>query len=489
MSKIQPTFPIHIQNVGAIEKADIDLKPLTVFVGENSTGKTYTAYLIAYIFSKYSARKYFENGTGPIKYEELEEISKEIYKTGSSSLDLKKFIQNNTQTYFDEICKNVVPSDFSHFLASDRQIFDKIKINIELNNLSDIQYHHLSPHFLHFSFNCNNEICETCQELTCEAKTQKIQYNIDKQSLILTFQKSKEKQSLIEIKQFVYSIALQLLHRSIFNYTYFLGAERTGLSLLYHTVREERKAESKDEKNNADRKEKGGDINVLFSTPTKELFSHMANIFANDAIEERELKIRNKQQIKKYVRFAEILENEILSGEIEIKDFKKKKLKKLIFDYLPQNEKIPLNMTISASAVKGLSPLILYLRYFIEPNEIIVIDEPELNLHPKAQVQLIELLTMLANSEVYIVLTTHSPYIVDHLINLIKAANHKHKKQIANKFYLKNETAFIRKENVSAYLFEDNTAHNILEEPGHINWKTFSKISEEITDLYFELDD
>ena len=37
---------INVQNFGPIEKAEIDLRPLTVFVGESNTGKTYLAALI-----------------------------------------------------------------------------------------------------------------------------------------------------------------------------------------------------------------------------------------------------------------------------------------------------------------------------------------------------------------------------------------------------------------------------------------------------------
>ena len=45
---------INVQNFGPIEKAEIDLRPLTVFVGESNTGKTYLAALI------YALHKHFE---------------------------------------------------------------------------------------------------------------------------------------------------------------------------------------------------------------------------------------------------------------------------------------------------------------------------------------------------------------------------------------------------------------------------------------------
>ena len=45
---------INVKNFGPIEKAEIDLRPLTVFVGESNTGKTYLAALI------YALHQHFE---------------------------------------------------------------------------------------------------------------------------------------------------------------------------------------------------------------------------------------------------------------------------------------------------------------------------------------------------------------------------------------------------------------------------------------------
>jgi predicted ATPase len=137
--------------------------------------------------------------------------------------------------------------------------------------------------------------------------------------------------------------------------------------------------------------------------------------------------------------------------------------------------------------VKELSPLVLYLRYLAQPGEWLIIDEPEMNLHPKAQVQLTEFLAMLVQAGLHVLITTHSPYMVDHLANLMKAAEHEDKERIREKFYLQRTEAFIPREQVSVYLFGDGTAKNILDEEGEINWGTFSDISDQITQLYFEL--
>jgi len=46
-------------------------------------------------------------------------------------------------------------------------------------------------------------------------------------------------------------------------------------------------------------------------------------------------------------------------------------------------ENIKLEIPLVSSMIKELAPLVLYLRYLAEPNDWIIIDEPEMNLHPK----------------------------------------------------------------------------------------------------------
>lgn len=150
----------------------------------------------------------------------------------------------------------------------------------------------------------------------------------------------------------------------------------------------------------------------------------------------------------------------------------------------PLNNGASLEMQVSSSMVKELAPLLLCLRYLAEPNDLLIIDEPEMNLHPEAQVQIIEFLAMLVNAGLNIIITTHSPYIIDHLSNLIKATKSDHKESIINKFYLEDTRAFISQEKVSVYLFEDGTTKNILSEDSYIDWRTFGDVSEDISHVF-----
>jgi hypothetical protein len=70
---------------------------------------------------------------------------------------------------------------------------------------------------------------------------------------------------------------------------------------------------------------------------------------------------------------------------------------------------------------------------------------------------------------------------------LIKAYDYEDKEAIKEKFWLGQTEAFISKQNVAVYLIDQGVATNILEEDGVIAWETFSKVSDRLSQIYFEL--
>jgi hypothetical protein len=189
--------------------------------------------------------------------------------------------------------------------------------------------------------------------------------------------------------------------------------------------------------------------------------------------------------IKKYIELAQILERRILGGGLDFSTPEPTPTREVLFQ---PTDSVFLEMPIVSSMVKELSPLVLYLRYIAEPGDWLIIDEPEMNLHPEAQARLIEFLSLLSQTDLQILLTTHSPYVIDHLINLMKAADLDDKKSVESKFYLQNSDSFIPKSKVSIYLFDGLTANNILKNDGLIDWGTFGNVSEHISQLYYDLE-
>jgi hypothetical protein len=75
----------------------------------------------------------------------------------------------------------------------------------------------------------------------------------------------------------------------------------------------------------------------------------------------------------------------------------------------------------AATMTRGLAALDVYLRTLAVPGDWIIIDEPELCAHPEGQVAIAEWLATLVAKGLRFIITTHSPYLLDHLETLVVA--------------------------------------------------------------------
>ena len=86
-----------------------------------------------------------------------------------------------------------------------------------------------------------------------------------------------------------------------------------------------------------------------------------------------------------------------------------------------KSKKIPIHMT--ASIVKTMSSLVFYLKYVAEKRDLIIIDEPEMNLHPDTQIVLTRVFAKLLNKGFRLLISTHSDYIIREFNNLIMTSH------------------------------------------------------------------
>ena len=97
---------------------------------------------------------------------------------------------------------------------------------------------------------------------------------------------------------------------------------------------------------------------------------------------------------------------------------------------------------------------------------MLIIDEPEIGLHPDNQILLIRILAKMINKGLRLLISTHSDYIIRELNNLImlSTANSNAKiSDLAQTYnYQKNE--FISPSDVGAYLFNYNEKGEIVVE-------------------------
>ena len=121
----------------------------------------------------------------------------------------------------------------------------------------------------------------------------------------------------------------------------------------------------------------------------------------------------------------------------------------------------------SATGYQSTIPVVLTMKYYNEKrkkNKTFIIEEPELNLFPKAQSELVNyLVNGTVNFDNTILLTTHSPYILTSLNNLMYAFEvGKKEPEETNKII--DKKYWINPNDVSAYmLLPDGTSEDIVD--------------------------
>ena len=123
--------------------------------------------------------------------------------------------------------------------------------------------------------------------------------------------------------------------------------------------------------------------------------------------------------------------------------------------YVPKGKRIKLSMDESSSAVRSLLDIGFYLRHEAERGDLLMIDEPELNLHPENQRRVARLFARLINLGIKVFMTTHSDYIVKELNTLIMLNHDKPylKEIIKNEGYRREELISVEK--IKVYIAEE----------------------------------
>lgn len=160
----------------------------------------------------------------------------------------------------------------------------------------------------------------------------------------------------------------------------------------------------------------------------------------------------------------------------------------LVFRFADGKE-LPFHAAASLSRSMGL--LDIWLRESATPGAFVLIDEPEMNAHPETQVKIAELLAMMINAGLRVIITTHSPYLVEHLEGLMLGSrlDADQKKHFTQYLGLKDETAYLDPEDLAVYHFVEQSDGEVKVEDAldreacAIDWRTFSEPMDRIGNL------
>jgi len=87
--------------------------------------------------------------------------------------------------------------------------------------------------------------------------------------------------------------------------------------------------------------------------------------------------------------------------------------------FVTREGRVRLTLEECSSSVRTLMDLGFYLKNIAQKGDLLIIDEPELNLHPENQRKIAQLFARLVNAGINVFITTHSDYIIKEINTLI----------------------------------------------------------------------
>ena len=408
---------IEIKNLGAVKSATIDIsKKLNLFCGPNGTGKTYVAYAIYDIF-----RSDFHIGTNEI----FDNIVEELVKNKSVRYELNFDVINQYRKEIVSSFINDLDTLFGIGIDVTKQILGEVDLKFVEDNES------LNDYIVRSNF----EIIEPFGKI-------KIKISKEKETKYVFLELLDSPMPNIDIDRlrfFLYSRLVSILAKYPISSTFILPVERNSI----YTFSKElsiRKQEAVDYFHAmTSKKKKETVIDMLLSNTKRYPLPIKDGLLIADDLAEK------KKSKSPFFDFAEEIENSLLNGKLEIDNDGEIKFK----PNKSPKKSLPIHMT--ASIVKSLSSLVVYLKYIAEPNDLIIIDEPEINLHPDNQIILTRLFAKLINKGFRFIISTHSDYIIREFNNLVMLSNDKLKKEAEKFKYLEDE--YIKREDLEVLYF------------------------------------
>lgn len=438
-----------VRNLGVIKSGTFEVKPLTLFCGPNNSGKTWTMYSLHQFYSILS------HDFAP--KEVVKAIQEQgVYKFNFVDWARRKDTYKKIVDLINQQVSKSLPELFNSSAASIKKASFKLSAedvdwaNILRDTKWPITYTDKKGGKVHFSKPAGSEDIEISAQGTSEGN--------------LTFC----------LAHFIRSCLFSNIKR-----VFTMPAERSGLHLFFHELSSRRTAllhHASKEKIN---------LNELLRDVIRSRYAapiaHYIN-WLNDLVETK------KSGRRGFHGFAKKLERELargtyrvetMTGEITFKPYQVERGKRT--DYLGLHE--------ASSTVKSLFGLWFYLAHQAEEGDTLMIDEPELNVHPENQRKLARFFASLVNAGLNIVMSTHSDYIVREFNSLIMLSGDADKKLQKKYGYKENEV--LRPEQVGAYLFDNQKIEASKITPDGIHAITFDDVIRDLNrvnnDIYYSL--
>ncbi|MGB0930293.1 MAG: AAA family ATPase [Chitinophagales bacterium] len=489
---------LSVKNLGPIQKGEIDLsKRLYVFVGYNNSGKTYMSQLLWSLFrNDYQAEFYARIKQMPIfqeaNFDTPFEITEELI--GDLINDFQKnYIKNVLPNVFNTSVENF--KDFS-LAFQNQKCYEWVK---EKGSNWAVGMNTSNPNFMKSSI---SSICLPDGKIIEHPNTENdaVFLLIKKEnSLVVNFSQvsnfdkkqvemcwsttgSKEKVAKETISEFV--IRLIFRYFSFTTTPFFLPANRSFYPNFYKYIF----SVAKEEKELINKYLTNGEGIEKIRNLAKHSYTESMNQLITQTNNLNKRIIENDY----YTDLLEDLEK-IIGGTIEI--ISVEGIAPIEFKLKMEDGK-ELDMHLASSSSNQLTTLYLYLKYWARPHHnLLILDEPEENLHPQNQIALIDLLMRFGNcNNNRVLITTHSPLMTETINNYIQLSNLHEKgidteKLIEEKGLQMSHITDLKPQDFGVYFFDGKSITNYKVKDYGVFFSDFKKAERKVKGVHYILSD
>ena len=383
-----------VEDYGKIKRAEIDVAPLTMFVGDNNSGKS---YLMALLWGIQELGITALIGDEYVDTEDINSVVEWIYQQISIAITNKKHevLLGEISELLETVLNNELQKNKEKFVRNifNSNAIDIGKLEIKLENMTDKK----------LSFEC---IDGSGMVDISYGNTGGI--GISKKILEEKWDGAYDlKWLLIRI---IYSVCLGAeLFETERAHNIYLPAARTGFMLTKDIIN---KVGRKNTFNFYKEKEEIGP----FTRPINHFLDVMGDLSLDAMGKEANLKLVSQ------------LESEMTDGTIEISNMPNKEVQ-----YVPNGYDKGFPLRLSSAVVTELAPLILILKHKKDITSFYY-EEPEMCLHPQLQNKVGKTICRMVNSDIQMLITTHSDILIQHINNMIKLSKHRECKEICGRF-------------------------------------------------------
>lgn len=416
---------LKVENLAKIKNASIEVKNLTLFIGQNSTNKSYMAHAIYELYkeiSTLSGSRSNWNKKNKIIYSVLKQIdntyfeyAKSLERKFSEDIDIEQIDENEYEEHIWTIVS---------FKLNDQKYFNELQNQINMLVLDEL------TKIINQSFNTDTNIIKALFINTQEYADYQDEIKVFFDTPLEYFEEELNDMINSFFNKIIGNI-INDLYKTLDAYhtSFYFPASRTGFVL---TQEEIYAGIFRD-------KFRGQASSTKLGEPTIDFIQTFADI----KMGKNSWQQKDSQNTKELITF---LENNIIKGSIG-EDTTSQGYTNHHLDVA--GKKIDLHL--SSSATLETLPFIVFLKNTRNIKKtFFVIEEPEAHLHPKAQIQMAKFIVMLSNAGAKVLVTTHSDYILGEINNCIK------------RYELEKDDISIDKENVSVYLFKNKINETIV---------------------------